>query len=417
VRFEIPVPIQIAWYKAERAVTRPIRQLTFGRFWKRNILVAKITGSYGKTTTSRMLAAILKASGHTVGLWSSDGVLVDGNQMPGTTRSCYYGARRVLRHKTITAAVLECTAGGQVMQGQYAPRCDAAALLNVSNMHTGQYGLQTVEDIACVKQSIVETSTGAVVVNLDDSHSAAVTRNRPASQVTGFSMNPDNAALQDLLLQGGNSITLNDDGDFIVLLSLTGKPVQLARIAAIPETASGLAKFVSANAMAAAGLALSLGITKEAIRSGLEQQPFATHLKPRFSVVEARDFKLVLDKALGPAALAQGVQAQASIEIAGRRVAILSAPPATTNDMIVEMANAAACQFDVFICHGNSASSYAKALVDATVGTDKIIKEQDLISACRKARSLVGVNDLVYVQIAYPQDHADIRQALCESVS
>jgi hypothetical protein len=54
-------------------------------------------------------------------------------------------------------------------------------------------------------------------------------------------MNPDNAALQDLLLQGGNSITLNDDGEFIVLLSLTGKPVQLARIAAIPETANGLA--------------------------------------------------------------------------------------------------------------------------------------------------------------------------------
>jgi hypothetical protein len=85
--------------------------------------------------------------------------------------------------------------------------------------------------------------------------------------------------------------------------------------------------------------------------------------------------------------------------------------------MITEMANAAAGQFDVFICHGNSASSYAKALVDAPIGTDKIIKEQDLISACRKARSLVGVNDLVYVQIAYPQDHADIRQALCESVS
>jgi UDP-N-acetylmuramyl tripeptide synthase len=96
VRFEIPVPIQIAWYKAERAFTRPIRHLTFGRIWKRNILVAKITGSYGKTTTSRMLAAILKASGHTVGLWSSDGVLVDGKQMPGTRPLVLlWGAARV----------------------------------------------------------------------------------------------------------------------------------------------------------------------------------------------------------------------------------------------------------------------------------------------------------------------------------
>jgi cyanophycin synthetase len=417
VRFEIPVPIQIAWYKAERALTRPIRQLMFGRFWKRDILVAKITGSYGKTTTSRMLAVILKASGHTVGLWSSDGVLVDGKQMPGTTRSCYYGARRVFRHKTITAAVLECTAGGQVMQGQYVPRCDAAALLNVSNMHTGQYGLQTVEDIARVKQSIVETSTGAVVVNLDDPHSTAVARNRPAGQSRAFSMNPGNAALQDLLLQGGNSITLNDDGEFIVLLSLTGKPVQLARIATIPETANGLAMHVTANAMAAAGLALSLGIEQDAIRLGLEHCPFAAHLKPRFSVVEAPTFKLVLDKALGPAALAQGVQAQAGIEITGKRVAILSAPSTTTNDMIAEMANSAAGQFDVFICHGNSASRYAKALVDATANAEKIFKELDLISACKKARTLVGPNGLVYVQIAYPQDHADVRQTLYESVS
>jgi cyanophycin synthetase len=417
VRFEIPVPIQIAWYKAERALTRPIRQLMLGSFWKRDILVAKITGSYGKTTSSRMLAAILKASGHTVGLWSSDGVLVDGKQMPGTTRSCYYGARRVFRHKTITAAVLECTAGGQVMQGQYVPRCDAAALLNVSNMHTGQYGLQTVEDIARVKQSIVETSTGAVVVNLDDPHSTAVARNRPAGQITGFSINPDNAALQDLLLQGGNSITLNDHGEFIVLLCLTGKPVQLARIATIPETANGLAMHVTANAMAAAGLALSLGIDEEAIRLGLEHCPFAIHLKPRFSVVEAHTFELVLDKALGPAALAQGVQAQAGIEITGKRVAILSAPSTTTNDMIAEMANSAAGQFDVFICHGNSASRYAKALVDATANAEKIFKELDLISACKKARTLVGPNGLVYVQIAYPQDHADVRQTLYESVS
>lgn len=417
MRFEIPVPIQIAWYKAERALSRPIRQLTFGRFWKRNILVAKITGSYGKTTTSRMLAAILKASGHTVGLWSSDGVLVDGEQMPGSGRSCYYGARRVFRHKTITAAVLECTAGGQVMQGQYAPRCDAAALLNVSNMHTGQYGLGTVEDIARVKQSIVETSTGAVVVNLDDPHSTAVARNRPAGQITGFSMNPGNACLQDLLLQGGNSITLSGDGNFIVLLSQTAKPVQLARIAAIPETANGLAMHVIANAMAAAGLALSLGVDTDAIRSGLEQHPFATHLKPRFSVVEARTCKLVLDKALGPAALLQGVQAQAGIDIAGSRIAVLSAPPATNDDMITEMANAAAGQFDIFICHGDSASRYAKALFSGPASADNIFEEQDLVSACRKARSLVGANGLVYVQIAYPQDHADVRQALCKSVS
>ena len=183
---EFPVPVQIAYYRLERAITRPFRQVLFGRVWKRNILVAKITGSYGKTTTSRMLAGILKASGHMVGLWCSDGVLVDGHQMPGTGRSCYYGARRVFRHKNITAAVLECTVGGQIMQGQYVPRCDVAALLNVSDMHKGQYGLQSIEDTARVKRSIVETSTGSIVINLDDRFSATLGIHGPSVRWSGI---------------------------------------------------------------------------------------------------------------------------------------------------------------------------------------------------------------------------------------
>jgi cyanophycin synthetase len=208
----LPDPVQIAYYRLERLVTRPVRNLVFGRFWKRNVLVAKVTGSYGKTTTSRMLAAVLKAAGHTVGLSCSDGIVVDGRQMPGTGRSCYYGARRVFRYREVTAAVLECTVGGEVLQGQYIPRCHAAALLNVSDMHNGQYGLETVEDTARIKQSIVATSLGPIVINLDDPHCAALARSRDGSLITGFSMEPANPALFEVLKRGGRAITLDGDG-------------------------------------------------------------------------------------------------------------------------------------------------------------------------------------------------------------
>ncbi|MGI9515005.1 MAG: Mur ligase family protein, partial [Anderseniella sp.] len=324
--FEFPIPVQIVYYRLERAVTRPVRWLTFGRLWKRHVLVAKITGSYGKTTTSRMLAAILKASGHTVGLWCSDGVLVDGQQMPGTGWSSYYGARRVFRHKNISAAVLECTVGGQVMQGQYAPRCDAAALLNVSDMHKGQYGLETVQNTAHFKQSIVQTSTGSLVVNLDDPHSGVLADTRSASAVTGFSMDPQNPALQQLISRGGRSITLSEDGEQIVLLCPDGDVEVLARLASIPETAGGAARHVAANAMAAAGLALSLEADRDSIRTGLETDTFASHLLPRFRIIDTPRFQLVLDKALGPLALQNGVQATGRIPVSGKRVAIVSAP-------------------------------------------------------------------------------------------
>ncbi len=410
--FEFPVPVQIAYYRLERAITRPLRWLTFGRLWKRQVLVAKITGSYGKTTTSRMLAAILKASGHTVGLWCSDGVLVDGRQMPGTGRSSYYGARRVLRHRNITAAVLECTVGGHVMQGQYAPRCDAAALLNVSDMHTGQYGLQIVEDTARIKQSIAQTSTGSLVVNLDDRHSGVLADTRSGSAVTGFSMDPKNPALHHLISRGGRSITLSEDGAKIVVLCPDGECEVLARLASIPETAGGTARHVAANAMAAAGLALSLGVDEDAIRTGLEGDGFASHLKPRFRVFDTPRLQLVLDKALGPLALQNGVRATGRIRVSGKRVAIVSAPDATSDDMFGQMAASVTGEFDYFVCYGAAANRYAIALENAAVAIDLIVRETDLVSACEIARALVEDGGLIYVQIAYPDQHEPIMAAL-----
>lgn len=412
MRFEFPVPVQIAYYRLERAITRPLRRLTFGRLWKRGVLVAKITGSYGKTTTSRMLAAILKASGHTVGLWCSDGVFVDGRQRPGTGRSSYYGARRVFRHKNISAAVLECTVGGQVMQGQYAPRCDAAALLNVSDMHKGQHGLETVEDTARRKQAIVQTSTGSLVVNLDDPHSGVLADTRSASSITGFSMDPQHPALRQLVSRGGRSITMSEDGEHIVLLRSDGESQVLARLASIPETAGGAARHVAANAMAAAGLALSLGVDRDAVRIGLEGEAFASQLIPRFSVVDTPRFKLVLDKALGPLALQNGVQATRRIRVPGKRVAIVSAPDATTDDMLAQMAAAVTGEFDHFVCHGTSANRYAMALESTPVAPDLIVRETDLVSACKIARELVADAGLIYVQVAYPIDHEPAKAAL-----
>lgn len=414
--FKFPVPVQIAYYRLERAITRPFRQTVFGRVWKRDVLVAKITGSYGKTTTSRMLAGILKTSGHTVGLSCSDGVLVDGRQMPGTGRSCYYGARRVFRHKNITAAVLECTVGGHIMQGQYAPRCNVAALLNVSDMHKGQYGLQSIEDTARVKQSIVQTSTGAIVINLDDPVSEALADTWAAGAVVGYSMNRDNPALGNLLGTGGRCITLSEDGDQIMLLSRGTAPEGLARVVSIPETAGGFAKHIAANAMAASGMALSLGVVPPLIREGLEKEAFAVHLKPRFRIVQSSDFQVVLDKALGPLALEKGVQAQSQIQVSGNRAAVLSAPEATMDDMLSDMAAIVSSKFDCFVCHGSNADRLARALESASIPGEAICCQPDLVSACKRARTVLEADGLIYVQVAYPNHHDLVLAALASPV-
>ena len=249
-------------------------------------------------------------------------------------------------------------------------------------------------------------------MNLDDPRSVVLANTRPASAVTGFSMDPQNPALRQLISHGGRSITLSEDGEQIVLLSPAGEFEVLARLASIPETAGGTARHVAANAMAAAGLALSLGADRDSIRTGLERDAFASHLKPRFSIVDTPRFKLVLDKALGPLALQNGVQAKARVRVSGRRVAILSAPHATSDDMLSQMAAAVTDEFDCFVCHGVAADRYAMALENAPVSIDLIFREKDLISACKIARELVEDEGLIYVQVAYPDHHKPIRAAL-----
>ena len=90
----------------------------------------------------------------------------------------------------------------------------------------------------------------------------------------------------------------------------------------------------------------------------------------------------------------------------------MSAPQATTDDMLSQMAAAVAGEFDVFVCCGAVADRYAMALENTPVSTDKIFREKELVSACKTARDLVEDEGLIYVQVAYPDRHEPIKAAL-----
>jgi UDP-N-acetylmuramyl tripeptide synthase len=132
--------------------------------------VALVTGSNGKTTTVRLVAAMLARAGHVVGFCCSDGVFIDGRRVERGDWSGPAGARRVLRDPRVTAAVLETARGGILRRGLACPRADAALITNIAEDHLGGYGIESLGDLAEVKLVVVQAlrDAGTLVLNADD---------------------------------------------------------------------------------------------------------------------------------------------------------------------------------------------------------------------------------------------------------
>ena len=156
-----------------RDVSGKVMDMLFPPGSQSKIPIAAITGTNGKTTTSRMLASIMKASGFTTGMTSTDGVYIDGHltvkgDMTGPT-----SAQIVLRDPNVDFAIMETARGGIVKRGLGYNWCDVGACLNVSADHLGQRGVDTLEDLARIKRVVTEVARECVVLNADDPLSIA----------------------------------------------------------------------------------------------------------------------------------------------------------------------------------------------------------------------------------------------------
>ena len=135
-----------------------------------DIPLALVTGSNGKTTTVRLVAAMLARAGHTVGFCCSDGVFIAGEQVERGDWSGPAGARIVLRDPRVTAAVLETARGGLLRRGLVVPRARAAIVTNVAEDHFGGYGIESLDDLAEAKLVVAHAlgADGMLVLNGDD---------------------------------------------------------------------------------------------------------------------------------------------------------------------------------------------------------------------------------------------------------
>lgn len=232
-----------------------------------DVPVALVTGSNGKTTTVRLLAAMARAHGWHTGHSCTDGVFVDGQAIDTGDFSGPGGAREVLRQPQVQAAVLETARGGMLRRGIAVQRADVAVVTNVSDDHFGEYGIHDLAGLAAVKLTVARVlGHGApLVVNADDELLAAQAA-ALSVPVAWFAMDDDHPRLRTCREQGGSSCGVRDGH---LHLFHQGTDHDLGAVASMPLSFSGSARYNIANMAAAALAAVTLGIPPDTIAAVL----------------------------------------------------------------------------------------------------------------------------------------------------
>jgi cyanophycin synthetase len=260
----------------------------------RSIPIVLITGTNGKTTTSRLLARIATCAGLCAGSSSTDGlcvkeVVVDAGDWTGPG-----AARQLLRRKDVDLAILETARGGILRRGIGVESCESAIVTNVSSDHLGDYGVLTVSQMADTKALVYGRvkPTHSQVINVDDPE---VMRQWPRypGKSTLMSVKGATTQIQRHCESGGDAVYL--DGSLIVLRNGT-QGTTLCPVEDIPLSFDGSALYNVANVLGAIALAQSIGLAKEAILEGITS--FGRHWDDnpgRGQFTEVKGVKIFLD--------------------------------------------------------------------------------------------------------------------------
>jgi len=247
------------------------RERDDGPLWIRNdqrrIPSVGITGTNGKTTTTRMVAHIVRSVGQHVGWTSTSGVYIDGEQVIEGDYTGPSGARRILEDQAVEVAILETARGGILLRGLAYESNDVSVFLNVSPDHLDMQGVGTVETLAVVKSVVVRVTKpdGLVVLNADDPLVLAQQANVFAPVLlTSQGGAPD--AVERHTAADGQAVV--SDGK-TVWRYLNGSRRPLIELTEIPATYGGAATHMVENALAAIGAAIGLGLSNEQIVDGL----------------------------------------------------------------------------------------------------------------------------------------------------
>jgi cyanophycin synthetase len=287
-------------------VAKHVVDLLFPPGTPSKIPIVAVTGSNGKTTTVRMIAHIFKGMGFHVGLTSTDGIFIDERLVKRADASGPKSAQMVLQNPRVDFAVFETARGGILREGLGYGRNDVAVVLNVTGDHLGLKGIDTIEQLAAVKQVVVEAvpKTGWAVLNADDPLVVEM-RKACSGSVILFSMQEKNEIVDRWVRRGRKAVVLEKGprGEMMVIKE-GRRTMPVAWVHTLPATFEGRARMMVQNAMAAAAAAHAAGAHLHDIRQGLRSFVTSIYQAPgRLNFFDLDGVKVLIDYAHNAAGL------------------------------------------------------------------------------------------------------------------
>ena len=327
-----------------RNVAAPVIDMLYPPGKPSRIPIIAITGTNGKTTTTRLIAHIVKNNGFRVGFTTSDGIYIQNHMMEKGDTTGPMSAEYILKDPNVEFAVLETARGGILRSGLGFSRCDIGVITNIQEDHLGISDIHDLKDLSRVKSVVVDSvkKDGWAVLNGEDENCLEIAESLRCN-VALFSMDENAPAIVEHCKKGG--IACVYENGFITIKKGEWK-FRVERATHIPLTMNGKAKFMIANVLAATLAASVYGFKTEDIKLSLTTFiPGAAQTPGRMNIFEFSKFKVMIDFAHNPNGY-RGIEDFLSSVDAVRKIGIISGVGDRRDEDIKECARIAGRMFD-----------------------------------------------------------------------
>ncbi|ALM50189.1 cyanophycin synthetase [Flavobacterium psychrophilum] len=330
-----------------RNVASPVLDMLYPPGKPSRIPIFAVTGTNGKTTTTRLLAHIVKNTGFKVGFTTSDGIYIQNHMLEKGDTTGPLSTEYILKDPTVEFAVLETARGGILRSGLGFSRCDIGIITNIQEDHLGLNDIHTLDDLSKVKRVVVRSvkKDGWAVLNGDDPECIKIAKELDCN-VAYFSMDESNPFIKQLAKEG--RITAVYEDGFITIKKGEWK-IRIEKASHVPLTMGGKAKFMIANVLAATLASYLWGFKTEDISLSLQTFiPGAAQTPGRMNIFDFRKFKVLIDFAHNPAGYRAVEDFLSNVE-ATQKIGIIAGVGDRRDEDIRECAEIAARMFDHII--------------------------------------------------------------------
>ncbi|MHB8261139.1 MAG: cyanophycin synthetase [Bacteroidia bacterium] len=351
-----------------RNVASPVIDMLYPPGKNCRIPIIAITGTNGKTTTTRLIAHIVKNNGYRVGFTTSDGIYVQNSLLTKGDTTGPVSAEFILKDPTVEFAVLETARGGILRSGLGFSKCDIGVVTNIQEDHMGLSDINTLKDMANVKGVVAKSvkRDGYVVLNADNEYCVGIAKMVDCN-VAYFSIDETNKVIRDHCKKGG--IAAIYENGFITIKKGEWK-FRIEKVTTIPLTFGGRVTFMIYNVLGATLAAYLYGFTIESIRLSLETFiPSAAQTPGRMNIFDFKEYKVMIDFAHNADGF-RGIKEFMSTIVSPYKIGIITGTGDRRDNDIRDMGRISAEMFDHIIIRqdkflrGREADDIVRLLVE-----------------------------------------------------